>query len=821
MVTFSRGYHRSSWRVRLVLGAVGLLGSVVEGAAQTVTSSEWNAGNGNWNVPANWAPATVPDNDQFSDYDVLIGNRAVAANAIVTLVLKNGTLDAVNNFTLSNGTTFLTNGQFLFVNGQTLLGDASTTLRVSPRSGGTPSFHSGTVVLNSGSFVLMEGGLLEVAASMTLNAGGNLFGSGTVTLGDTDANVETALNNSGRIRPFGVNPVLTLQRTGQDRLDLDGTSEDGVLDVSNSLPDAGNDTLTLVIDGPLADTFSGTIKVGQRDTITFNSTFSMNGAQVDMDGDGFTATMNGPGNITSIVNSTFNLEEDVRSDVSLTFVDTGNTINLNRASWRFPSNDSLTMRGALNVLSGGGQESSISVTSNGSISFGDTVTTLNSNLLIQARSVIIPAGATFSGVGALHVGLHPLGTTTNRAGLFVVDGANINVQVINEGDFNVTGFNAPGRNDVKAFQQTATGSLGIDIAGTGLSQFDRLVVSGAAQLAGDVDVHRDPAFTFAAGQTFEIIVAPGGVTGQFDTISAFMPAGLTMQANYFPQSVQLAVVATQSSPTPTPTATPATVLGNISTRVRVETGNNVLIGGFIITGAQPKKVIVRAIGPSLSQFFAGTLANPTLELRDEQGGVIAVNDDWKNQPDADRQAVVDSTLPPSNDLESALVRTLPANSAGYTVIVSGANNGTGIGVVEAFDLDRSVDSKLANISTRGFVRNDPDVMIAGTIIVGPQTQKVLVRAIGPSLSQFFAGTLANPTLELRDQQGGLIAANDDWKDQPDADRQAVIDSTIPPTDDRESAVVRTLPGNNAAYTAIVRGVNAATGVAVVEMFALP
>jgi hypothetical protein len=179
-----------------------------------------------------------------------------------------------------------------------------------------------------------------------------------------------------------------------------------------------------------------------------------------------------------------------------------------------------------------------------------------------------------------------------------------------------------------------------------------------------------------------------------------MPAGLTIQVNYFPQSVQLVVVAAPASPTPTatpsatptatatatPTATPATVLGNISTRLRVETGNNVLIGGFIITGTQPKKVILRAIGPSLSQFFAGTLANPTLELRDQSGGLIAANDDWKNQPDADRQAVIDSTIPPTNDLESAIVRTLPGNNAQYPAIVRGVNGATGVAVVEMYAL---------------------------------------------------------------------------------------------------------------------------------------
>jgi hypothetical protein len=820
-----RSCHRRYRPGRGFLEAVIWLLSVVGAEAQTVITSEWNTSSGNWNVPANWAPADVPDNDQFADYDVFIGNRAVAHNARVDLILEDGTLDAVNNLTLSNGAAFFTSGQFLFVNGQTFISDVSTQLRVDPQSGGTTAFRTSTLVINNGTSAFISGGLMEVASSMTINAGGTLTGFGTVTFGDNDATVETALNNSDTIKmSAGVNPVLTLQRMGVDTLDLDGTSEAGVLDVANTSSDVANDTLTMVINSPLTDAFSGTIQVGRRDTITFNNNFTMNGAEVDMDGDGFTATMNGTGNVTSIVNSVFNLEEDVATDLQLTFGN-GNTINLNRASWRLPS-DSLTIHGALNVLAAGGQESSMSVSSSRNVTFDfDSVTTLNSNLLIQSRAALIVKGATFSGLGALRIGGHPLGTTTTRSSVLAVDGANINVQVVNEGDFIVTGFNAPGRNDVKAFQQTATGSLGVDIAGAAPSQFDRLIVSGATQLAGNVDVHRDPTFTLVAGQTFDIIVASGGVTGQFDTVTtASMPAGLTIQVNYFPQSVQLVVVAAPPSPTPTatptPTAAPPTVLGNISTRLRVETGNNVLIGGFIITGTQSKKVIVRAIGPSLSQFFAGTLANPTLELRDQQGGLIAANDDWKLQPDPDRQAVIDSTVAPTNDLESALVRTLPANGASYTAIVSGANNGTGIGVVEAFDLDQSVDSKLANISTRGFVQTDPDILIAGTIVVGSQAQKVLIRAIGPSLSQFFSGTLANPTLELRDQNGGLLAANDDWKNQPDADRQAVIDSTIPPTNDLESALVRTLPANNAQYTAIVRGVNGGTGIAVVEVYAL-
>src|SRR5205807_6337221 len=222
-----------------------------------------------------------------------------------------------------------------------------------------------------------------------------------------------------------------------------------------------------------------------------------------------------------------------------------------------------------------------------------------------------------------------------------------------------------------------------------------------------------------------------------------------------------------------------------------------------------KKVIIRALGPSVP--VPGTLADPTLELY--QGNtLLESNDNWVDSPN--KQAIIDSTIPPSNNLEAAIVRTLAANSTGYTAIVRGANNGTGIGVVEAYDLDRTVDSKLANISTRGFVQTGDNVLIAGTIILGHAPQKVIIRAIGPSLN--VPGKLADPTLELHDANGGILESNDNWVDSPN--KQAIIDSTIPPTNNMESAIVRTLAPAN--YTAIVRGVNNTTGIAVVEVYAL-
>jgi hypothetical protein len=250
---------------------------------------------------------------------------------------------------------------------------------------------------------------------------------------------------------------------------------------------------------------------------------------------------------------------------------------------------------------------------------------------------------------------------------------------------------------------------------------------------------------------------------------------------------------------------------NISTRLRVETGDNALIGGFIVTGTQPKKIIVRGIGTSLP--FLDRLENPTLELHGPFG-LIEANDNWVESPN--RQAIIDSTIPPGSGFESAIVATVPANNSAYTAIVRGAGGETGIGVVEAYDLDGTVDSKLANISTRGLVQTGDNVLIAGTIVVGPAAQRVIVRAIGPSLPVL--GKLEDPVLELRDGNGELVAANDNWR--IGGQEAEIIATTIPPGNDLESAIVATLPAGGASYTAIVRGVGDTTGIAVVEVYAL-
>jgi hypothetical protein len=254
---------------------------------------------------------------------------------------------------------------------------------------------------------------------------------------------------------------------------------------------------------------------------------------------------------------------------------------------------------------------------------------------------------------------------------------------------------------------------------------------------------------------------------------------------------------------------------NIATRLRVQSGDNVLVGGFIISGTDQKKVMVRGIGPSLAGFgISNPLADPTLEVHDAVR-TLATNDDWRMRSDNTiQQAEIEATgLAPTNDKESAMLMTLPANNAGYTAVLRGKNNTTGIGVVEAYDLDAAANSRLANISTRGLVESGNDVLIGG-IISSKGLTKVVVRAIGPSLVNFgITNPLLDPTLELFDGSGTSIATNDDWQTTQKSD---IEETTLSPGDGRESAIFAALPAGN--YTAIVRGKNGATGIAVVEAY---
>src|SRR6478752_5231173 len=271
-------------------------------------------------------------------------------------------------------------------------------------------------------------------------------------------------------------------------------------------------------------------------------------------------------------------------------------------------------------------------------------------------------------------------------------------------------------------------------------------------------------------------------------------------------------------------------LGNISTRSFVQTGEHVMIGGFIVQGSGPKRVIIRAIGPELTQHgIADPLANPRLELHNGSGALIGTNDDWQttilggiitaNQV----SDIQNSGHAPTVASESAIIANLqPGN---YTAIVQGVNNTTGVALVEVYDLSPGASSSLGNISTRSLVQTGEHVMIGGFIVQGTGAKRVIIRAIGPELTQFgIPDALANPRLELHNGSGALIATNDDWQTTilggiiTSNQVSDIQNSGHAPTAGTESAIVADLqPGN---YTAIVRGVNNTAGVALVEVYDL-
>lgn len=277
--------------------------------------------------------------------------------------------------------------------------------------------------------------------------------------------------------------------------------------------------------------------------------------------------------------------------------------------------------------------------------------------------------------------------------------------------------------------------------------------------------------------------------------------------------------------TPTPTPLPGT-LANISTRLQVGTDARVMIAGFVVEGNAPKRVLVRAVGPSIARFgVPDALANPRLELHDN-ANLIAKNDDWETTQlggvvSSDQVAEIqNSRMAPTDPAESALIATLSPGS--YTAIVEGVNGATGVGSVEVYDLDATSGSFLANISTRGFVQTGDNAMIGGFIVV-TQPTRVIVRAIGPTLTQWgLPDALANPQLELYDAST-LIGRNDDWQTTQiggilTSDQGSEIGtSRLAPTNPAESAIIATLPPGS--YTAIVRG-GSNSGNAIVEVYAL-
>jgi hypothetical protein len=252
---------------------------------------------------------------------------------------------------------------------------------------------------------------------------------------------------------------------------------------------------------------------------------------------------------------------------------------------------------------------------------------------------------------------------------------------------------------------------------------------------------------------------------------------------------------------------------NLSTRVSVQAGDGVAIAGFIISGSSPKQILIRGLGPSLSNFgIVNPLQDPTLDLHDSTGKTIATNDDWQTAANA---AQIPANFRPADPREPVIVATLQPGT--FTAVLRGKNGGTGVGLIEMDDLSTGVASKLTNVSTRGFAGTGENVMIGGFILTGGSGgRQTLIRALGPTLAQSrfnVAGALTNPTLVLVDANGSVVAFNDDWKSSQESEIQA---TGLAPPNDREAAILTTLPPGS--FTAIVSGKNGETGIALVDVF---
>jgi hypothetical protein len=419
----------------------------------------------------------------------------------------------------------------------------------------------------------------------------------------------------------------------------------------------------------------------------------------------------------------------------------------------------------------------------------------NFRALTSVRADSAPAGFTQSG-GEINLNaFNIIGPVTVNGGTVTGSGF-IQGNLTNNGGYILPGHSSGAIGVLGNFSQATTGTLVIENGGPSPLQFEQLQVSGAASLNGKLDVRLINGYTPDPADTFSPL-GYSSASGSFTSVSS--NAQITVTSN----GVLTAVNPNVPGPS---TGQPL----NIATRMSVQAGDNVLIAGFIVTGpsGSTKKVLIRGLGPSLAQFgVPNTLSDPLLELHKSDGTVT--NDNWQ-QGDTSQ---IPSGFAPSDPREAVIVATLaPGN---YSAVVKGAHGETGVGIAELYDLDSASPAKLANISTRGFINTGDDAMIGGFIVGGTEPAKILVRAIGPTLTDFgVQGALADPTLELHDSNGMTIS-NDDWRETQESE---IIATTIPPNKDREPAILATLvPGN---YTAVVRGKNNTTGVGLVEAYNL-
>jgi hypothetical protein len=647
-----------------------------------------------------------------------------------------------------------------------------------------------------------------------------------------------------------------------------GLTDNGTILVNSTDPDNSTSTVrydaTGALDGTGVMTLNG--NVGGRGDLIIGDTFTMTqGSSHTINGKGDIA---GNGGVTFVNNGTVNANAtprgiDISGGMSVTNnnlleATNGSTIAFDRVNVDQTGGGTILATGSSSkvqlggsfyghitggILNGttGGIVSSVASQLDGSITnSGSYETPANGITLLYATNLTNNGTMTINDNTALfrfdtnNTAIDGIGSIvlTNNAQMIVNGGQAVtngsNHTIKGSGTIGIAGGGSlinngtiapglsPGQLNVNGnLQINFPAKLSFEIGGTTpATQFDVLNSASILSLNGKLILNLINGFIPQSTDTFTIVTTPSVLGGNFTNVKS----GGRMNTEDGSGSFQVDYHVLNNTPLSQkvtlsnfgPVLPPSQGL-NISTRAEVGTGENVAIGGFIINGTDPKKVIIRGIGPSLSgQGVPTPLADPILQLNDASH-TIASNDNWK---DTQQTEIQNSGLAPGNDSESAIIATLgPGN---YTATLSGTNSSTGIGLIEVYDLNPAANSRLGNISTRGFVGTGDSVLIGGTII-GPSTgnsSPVLVRAMGPSLgSQGVVNPLPDPTLELHDANGAIFAFNDNWKDV----QQSQIEATgLTPNNDSESAIFLALAPSN--WTAIVRGKNGTTGVALVEVY---
>jgi sugar lactone lactonase YvrE len=472
-----------------------------------------------------------------------------------------------------------------------------------------------------------------------------------------------------------------------------------------------------------------------------------------------------------------------------------------------------------------------------------------SNPAHSAISKIPPNGSTISDFAT---GINPGDLAFDAAGnLFAIDGASGSIFKYTPAGARTT-FVGPGFNDLVALAFARDGNLFVTRRGNGLSGSGSIVKFTPAGTmstffpaqAGGLFLPKDLAFD-GFGNLYEADSGSGSVfkfapNGTKTTFKAGLnaPQSLAFDRNgnlFVGECPTCDIVKITPAGTQSPFASPSAVGGlafepptaqltSISTRASVQTGDKVLIAGFILTGTDPKQVIVRGLGPTLGQppfNVPNVLADPTVDLHDSTSS-IATNDDWQTAANANQIPTSPVDYRPPNSLESAILITLQPGA--YTAIMSGKNSTTGNGLVEVYDLATSTFSQLTSVSTRGFVGTGDNRMIAGFITSGGNgSTQVVVRGLGPTLGQppfNVPGVLADPFLTLV-EPNGMTVQNNNWKATQQAAIQAAScsGSTCAPPNDLEAAILITVPPGN--YTAILEGHDGGTGIGLVEVYKLP